>query len=204
MVALLWDTGHVLAAIELETLWNDLARELPFSLFCSYPAPSVFESEHAEAVEEICRLHSSVLGRSSEGDQGVAAPRSPEHEVLAEFAAEHTAPGSARGLVAAAMRCWGSNETVLEDAALVLSELATNAVLHAGSPFSIAVRLEDSTLRIAVRDASPLTAARGMALIPQPGHGLGVIDALSTRWGVQGTPDGKVVWAELQARKPCD
>src|SRR5579871_1743348 len=36
MVAVLWDAGNVLAAIELEDLWNRLARSVPFSLLCGY------------------------------------------------------------------------------------------------------------------------------------------------------------------------
>jgi anti-sigma regulatory factor (Ser/Thr protein kinase) len=186
MVALLWDSGDVLAAIELETLWNDLARELPFSLFCSYPAASVASSEHAEALHQVCHLHSSVLNPLA------------ETELVAEFPAEREAPGRARRMAVASLLQWGHNEPLLEDVALVLSELATNAVVHAGSPFSVAVRVEDSTLRVAVADASPLTAAmREQGLSVQRGHGLGLVDVLATRWGVEHTSDGKVVWAEL-------
>jgi anti-sigma regulatory factor (Ser/Thr protein kinase) len=198
MVALLWDAGEVLAAIELETLWNDLARELPFTLFCSYPAASVLGSEHADALHEVCQLHSSVLHGGdgpSEGKDG----RGPS-ELKARFSAELNAPGRARRLLMSEMRQWGHDEPLVQDAALVLSELATNAVRHAGSPFSIAVRVEGSMLRIAVGDSRPLaTALRNGELTPQPLHGLGLIDALSTDWGVDGAADGKVVWAELRA-----
>jgi len=76
--------------------------------------------------------------------------------------------------------------------------MATNAVLHAGSAFSISIRIEDSRLRIAVEDASPVGTGPGGAMIPRPMHGLALIDMLATRWGVEGTPGGKVVWAELQ------
>ena len=61
MVALLWDAGDVLGAIELETLWHELGRELSFSLFCSYPASSVSGPEHAQALHQVCHLHSAVL-----------------------------------------------------------------------------------------------------------------------------------------------
>ncbi|HKO27753.1 MAG TPA: MEDS domain-containing protein, partial [Solirubrobacteraceae bacterium] len=57
MVALLWDAGHVLGAIELEKLWNSLAVELSFSLFCAYHVHSVAGDEHADALREVCRLH---------------------------------------------------------------------------------------------------------------------------------------------------
>ena len=61
MVALLWDAGDVLAAIDLETLWNELSGELPFSLYCAYHSESVAAQEHAEALHEVCRLHSAVV-----------------------------------------------------------------------------------------------------------------------------------------------
>ena len=40
MVALLWDEGNVTAAIELESLWNDLAEHRTFSLYCAYSMSS--------------------------------------------------------------------------------------------------------------------------------------------------------------------
>jgi anti-sigma regulatory factor (Ser/Thr protein kinase) len=197
MVALLWDAGDVLAAIELETLWNDLARELPFSLFCSYPAASVSGSEHAVALHQVCHLHSSVLDRPAEEEHD-AADRCSGPEVSASFPAERNAPGRARRMVVAALREWGQEETLVETAALLLSEMANNAVIHARSEFSIAVQAQDSILRITVRDWTPLaTTMRDGGLIPRPRHGLALMDALSSRWGVESTPDGKRVWAEL-------
>jgi hypothetical protein len=130
--------------------------------------------------------------------------REAEHEINAEFPAEVDSPGRARRLVVAALRRWG-RESLGDDAALVLSELATNAVLHAKSPFSIVVREQRSGLHIAVADERPLSAsAREHGLTARVGHGLSLIDVLCTRWGVEeGARDGegagerKVVWAEL-------
>jgi anti-sigma regulatory factor (Ser/Thr protein kinase) len=199
MVALLWDAGDVLAAIELETLWNDLARDLTFSLFCAYPAGSVSGSEHADALHKVCHLHSSVFHPATDGDKDTA-DRPAQMEVRARFAAEREAPGRARRLVVAALRQWGHDDALVDDAALVLSELATNAVLHAGTPFSVAARLEDATLRIAVQDGSQIsTTERNGRLTPRTGHGLGLIEALSASWGVESVPGGKVVWAQLRA-----
>lgn len=214
MVALLWDEGNVLGAIELERLWNELARELPFSLFCSYPAGSVAGSEHAEALHQVCHLHSSVLQPPASEEPDVAGDGAWEKEaaaleeeaaveemaveVVAEFAAEREAPGRARRLAVTALRQRGHDESLVQDAALVLSELATNAVVHAGSAFSVAVQAQESVLRVAVQDASPLDAASPeQGLIARTGHGLGLIDVLATRWGVEAAASGKVVWAEL-------
>ncbi len=130
--------------------------------------------------------------------------RGAEREMIAEFATELDSPGRARRLVVAALHQWG-HESLVDDAALVLSELATNAVLHARSPFSVVVRKQRSGLRIAVGDEQPLsTSAREQGLTARAGHGLSLIDVLCTRWGVEeGTGESeeasekKVVWAEL-------
>lgn len=121
-----------------------------------------------------------------------------EHAVRARFPAERESPGHARRLVVDRLRQWGHGEVLVQDTGLVLSELATNAVLHASSAFSIAVRVQDAIISVGVQDGSPLAgSARDAGLIPRRGHGLGLIDALSLRWGVERVLDGKVVWAEL-------
>jgi MEDS: MEthanogen/methylotroph, DcmR Sensory domain/Histidine kinase-like ATPase domain len=197
MVALLWQAGDVLAAIKLEEMWNELAGELPFSLFCSYPAASVEGAEHTDALQQVCRLHSSVVSAGAES--AGADPLSKE--LTGEFSGGQDAPGRARRFAVAALRRWGLDDALVGDAALVLSELATNAVLHAGSPFSIAVSSRESRLRISVQDACPrrpVEDSRG-SLVARFGHGLGIIDELCIDWGVEDVRDGKAVWAELRA-----
>jgi hypothetical protein len=55
------------------------------------------------------------------------------------------------------------------------------------------------SLRISVRDACPLPAEGRAALMPLPLHGLGAVDALASRWGVEPLGrSGKLVWAELR------
>ncbi len=189
IVALLWDAGNVSAAIELEGLWNELARELPFSLFCAYPAASVSGPEHAHALHEMCGLHSSVF----------QPPAKEERELTASFPGDRDAPGNARRLTVATLREWGCSKVQVNEAALVLSELASNAVIHGDSAFSVVVCLRGSRLRIAVQDACPFdeTEPDG-GLLARKQHGLGVVQALSAQWGIDATPDGKVVWAELR------
>ncbi len=84
-----------------------------------------------------------------------------------------------------------------QDAALVVSELAANAVLHAGSRFSVSVEMGSSSLRVAVSDGSPIAGAERAAMVPRRMRGLDLVDALAARWGVEAARDGKAVWAEL-------
>ena len=88
MVALLWEAGDVLAAIELEELWNDIARDHDFGLLCGYRSASVAGDHHDAARQRVCCLHSAVLEpRPSEGAE--------RREVSARFGADKDAPRAA-------------------------------------------------------------------------------------------------------------
>lgn len=123
---------------------------------------------------------------------------SAQTAITAQFGAEADSPGIARRHFVEALRQWGAANTLVNDVALVISELATNAVRHADSPFTVTLRASGSTLRVAVHDAVPLAGRLSQArLVPQPLHGLSLVDALCTSWGVEDTLHGKLVWAEL-------
>lgn len=92
----------------------------------------------------------------------------------------------------------------LEDAALaaaqVVSELATNAVLHARTPFEVRLLLRDAHVRIEVHDdVRRLPARRFFSDEAASGRGLAVVEKLSDAWGAipDGDGQGKTVWAEV-------
>jgi hypothetical protein len=62
MVSLLWDAGQTDAAIEVEAMWNELGGQYPFSLLCAYPAQPVSCAHHLDALTEVCRAHTQVIG----------------------------------------------------------------------------------------------------------------------------------------------
>lgn len=189
IVALLWAAGHVNAALELEGFWNELGREIPFSLYCGYPRQSVENSHHHGAISEVCRLHTAVVGRPIRRAHWADAART--------FGGTREDPRAARRFVLGMLDPW-REEQLAADAALVVTELATNAVLHAGSAFSVSLALSPDALRISVGDTVPVGPPGGDAGLPAaPGHGLGVIAAMATRWGFETLAGGKAVWAEL-------
>lgn len=65
MVALLWEAGHVDAAVDLEALWNELLTVVPFSLFCAYPRRQMDSDAHGPQVQAIRQHHSAVLESAS-------------------------------------------------------------------------------------------------------------------------------------------
>jgi len=187
MVALLWDAGQVSAVIDLERRWNASQEQLGFRLLCAYPATPVVADGQAGARPEVCRLHSSVLG-----------PNDSALRVRRSFPEAPDSPRAARWFVTATLRAWTECEALVDDAALVVTELATNAVVHARSSFSVEVTSEDHTVRISVGDgAAGLPAPRDPSLIGSSGRGLSLVAELADRWGTERRDRGKVVWAEL-------
>jgi anti-sigma regulatory factor (Ser/Thr protein kinase) len=87
------------------------------------------------------------------------------------------------------------------DASLVVSELVTNAVLHAGTVVTVTVEcLDEGRVRIGVSDgSSAVPVVRSSAPHEPGGRGLHLVDLLSDRWGVTLRPIGKQVWCEIAA-----
>jgi hypothetical protein len=80
---------------------------------------------------------------------------------------------------------------------LVVSELATNAVRHARTPFRLTI-LTAPTLRVEVADGSSVLPAGGTPdRWSESGRGLWLVAALTQSWGVVPLRAGKVVWADL-------
>ena len=89
-------------------------------------------------------------------------------------------------------------EVAVSSAALVVSELATNAVLHARTPFEVRLQVGSDTVRIEVHDGNGRRPVpRNFSDSATSGRGLRVIDELCAEWGVEPDPDGrgKTVWA---------
>lgn len=89
------------------------------------------------------------------------------------------------------------DEEVKHRAILVLSELATNAVLHAGAHFGVRLIYDRRSVRIEVQDSSTVLPAMSDGST-MSGRGLRIVAALSVSWGYELTDNGKVVWAEVE------
>lgn len=88
---------------------------------------------------------------------------------------------------------------------LVVSELATNAVLHARTPFVVTVGRTQGGIFLSVRDRSPLlpVTSRLPTTTQLHGRGLHVVDACSSDWGFTREPGGgKSVWATFDTAAP--
>lgn len=123
----------------------------------------------------------------------------PVPDVARTTLAPHvTASRAARSFVARACLDWGLRHAVAS-ATLVVSELVTNAVLHAVSHIDLSLSHQAGTLRLAVRDRSSQSPRhREGNLERTTGRGLALVEGFARTWGILPTAEGgKVVWAVL-------
>ena len=86
----------------------------------------------------------------------------------------------------------------LETVALLVTELVTNAILHARTPLLLTLESRPDHVRISVADRSnDQPAVRSYESDAVTGRGLALVEQLATTWGVDTTPSGKVVWCEV-------
>lgn len=92
----------------------------------------------------------------------------------------------------------GCPADLCERAALLVSELATNAVKHARSRFEVAIETSREKVRVEVRDFGDGSPRRREPFPSElTGRGLMIVDAMAESWGVSEEEDSKVVWFEL-------
>ncbi|MFB7246197.1 ATP-binding protein [Streptomyces populi] len=116
----------------------------------------------------------------------------------------------ARDFARQALYAWGwlpaasaDRRAAAEDVLLVVSELVTNACLHAEGPDELRISCDNKVLRIEVSDrGAGQPAPRTPHRAGRPGgHGMFIVQRLCLDWGVVRAPGvtGKTVWAELGA-----
>ncbi|MFE6779572.1 ATP-binding protein [Streptomyces sp. NPDC057702] len=111
----------------------------------------------------------------------------------------------ARRRAARVVADWGQ-PALADDVALIVSELASNAVLHGalrGRLFRVQLTLSRAALRVAVSDPKGERLPRTREPGPDDkfGRGLLIVDAVAARWGVRERTVGKDVWAELDLER---
>ncbi len=119
----------------------------------------------------------------------------------ARLAATLDAARMARDVVARACVAWHL-ERFVDDAEMVITELAGNAVRHGSGDLVVTVVLRDRYLHLSVRDGSPRLPRLTLPDVDtsEGGRGLLLVDAVAAGWGSLPVPGGKVVWATLRRR----
>ena len=146
-----------------------------------------------------------LFATMGEARVAVVARLRRSHRWQTRLAASPASVRTARDLVEQACHAWQLHD-LRRDAVLIMSELAANAVEHAGTDFVITVFRRGRDLHLAVRDGDIryprlAAAAHGGPRLPlvEGGRGLMLVHAVATGWGAMPAQGGKVVWATVSA-----
>jgi serine phosphatase RsbU (regulator of sigma subunit)/anti-sigma regulatory factor (Ser/Thr protein kinase) len=125
-----------------------------------------------------------------------------------QLPADHSSPGAARAAVRSVLVEADLME-VLDEALLLTTELATNAVVHARTPLEVEIVTTTDSITVTVMDfrtgpithvhaqATPNGSTRPIEQLEERGRGLLLVDQLATYWGTLHFPHGKGVWFRL-------
>jgi len=135
----------------------------------------------------VITVQGKVMARTPEWSYDEAWPCHPDNVAKARaFVCRHLLDG---GL-----------PVVVDDARLVVSELAANAVVHARTPFGVTISRFDGVVEIAVRDGVSFPPSVSAAEEEhESGRGLRLVELCSESWGVTApSAGGKSVWARFE------
>jgi CheY-like chemotaxis protein/anti-sigma regulatory factor (Ser/Thr protein kinase) len=125
-----------------------------------------------------------------------AAMRQPAGRHAATFPPAPGSPREVRRWMRPVLDEWVPEH--LDAVLLVTSEIVTNAVVHAHTPVEVTLRPVAGGVRVGVEDRRTEEPVRRTAgSDAESGRGLGIVEAMSSRWGVVQRPGGKLVWFEL-------
>lgn len=179
-----------------------------------FDAAQSFDESQLGFLEDTARRTAAAVRRvrlttGRHGSDAVPAePEIPEGALTSSILLEGDprASSAARGFLRSLLEEWGVAEDAAENALLCLSELVTNAVIHAGTASELRATLEGGVLTVIVRDLgglgpqAPADAEPTGDLDPLRvyGRGLMLVDALSDRWGSERDVTGTTVWFALE------
>ena len=120
------------------------------------------------------------------------------HQAEQTFESAAGSVAAARRFVSVTLEAEGADDAAWT-AVQVVSELATNAVVHAATSFIVAVVVDHGLVRVAVTDSKPLVVAtqRHFSDYTTTGRGLRLVEQMSRSWGVDTTQTTKTVWCEI-------
>lgn len=116
---------------------------------------------------------------------------------VAHFGADWESAGAARRFVSATLASWGCDAFDYV-ATLLVSELVSNVLLHAGTDLDVVLRRPDGGIRVEVHDRNHrLPARKHYSITSTTGRGLALVEDLARDWGAEVTAEGKFVWFEF-------
>lgn len=191
-----------LAAVPIVTAGQTLGG---FVLFFDHP--QAFDPSQRVELARVGGDLGAALRRAQRGEERPNVALSDEPVPPGAVVAVHDVPpdpatvAEARRFLRSTLHGWGIDEQTTDTAVLCLSELVTNAVIHAHAGCVVRVLLEQDTLTTTVRDSGTQDAASVEPLadpLRVHGRGLQLVDTLATRWGSELDTLGTTVWFVLE------
>ncbi|GAA2596708.1 SpoIIE family protein phosphatase [Streptomyces axinellae] len=142
-------------------------------------------------------------GAAGESAVAVPGPREISRKVGTELPGNALAAGAARSFMRAALDEWGARGPLTDDAVLLVSELVTNAVVHAGTSVELECRYASGIVYAEITDRHPARAVTSRDEAGH-GHGLRLVSALAKEWGISYRRDRKAVWFQLGPAEEAD
>ncbi|MDT0342621.1 ATP-binding SpoIIE family protein phosphatase [Streptomyces litchfieldiae] len=183
----LYTNGLVAAGRDMERGLADLRRVL---------------TRPAHSVEVVCdTVLKTMLDGGPTDDIALLIARTraldARHVATWGISDDPTAVAHARDLAGRQLSAWGVPEAAFTTE-LVVSELVTNAIRHAGGPIQLRLIREPAALICEVSDQSSTSPhLRRARVLDESGRGLFIVSQLTERWGTRHGRIGKTIWAEL-------
>jgi anti-sigma regulatory factor (Ser/Thr protein kinase) len=170
------------------------------------------DMRHAVPIHGTADVEEAEMSPSCEAAVAASATQRPDPDTTAPAGAEHVFPVSRipeairtlRHRVRTVLTDYEIEPDAVDDALLVISELATNAIEHALPPAELRLSLAEvdgcRVLHIEISDAGPAprpSSGPGRPDSDENGRGLGIVAALSLRLGTRADPGRTVRWADL-------
>ena len=175
-----------------------------FVLF--FDEPQAFDPHQRLALAQLGTDLGAELRLAQRGEERPLLALSDEPVPPGAVVAVHdVAPGpagvsGARRFLQSTLDAWGIDDETTYAAAVCLSELVTNAVIHAHTGSIVRVLLDGGVLTTTVRDLGNGDPGSDEPLddpLRVHGRGLQLVDALATRWGSELDNVGTTVWFVL-------
>ena len=194
---------QALAAVPLPGVTSPLGGLLVY-----YDRPQVFDAGQLEELATLARHAGDGVRRvrargaaTPAGRTPVAADTSTQTASL-QLEDDPRAAGIARRFLRETLAGWDVDDEPIETAQLCLSELVTNAVIHAGATSDLTLTLDDGLLTVAVRDHGGAAASTAHVIEDADplrvfGRGLVLVEALSDSWGSVNDVVGTTSWFVL-------
>lgn len=124
------------------------------------------------------------------------------HTARRSLPGEPASARASRQALVAALEGWASDE-ITDAAELLVSEVVTNVVRHAGTDLDVGIAIGPTTVRVEITDRNPeLPVMRSPEPTDVGGRGMRIVAELASRWGIDARRSGKSVWFELPRRRP--